>query len=208
MTGYNFVSNVSHPIEQEKSGESKEYVSTKKNLLGKVIHTCKIVDGESVFCKNYDDQGDLTHVVLKEKNSYIYDQYNKSVFSDSKSYLLQSISLKRYDCTKGLSLCEFHGTCTTYNPNGRIVCESNYVDGKKEGVERHFRDDGNIYHEKQYVKNELHGMEIIWYQNRRIHKIREWKEGNYVVSSHGEWDELGSKLSSKQKSYWYKWRHD
>tara|TARA_R110001606_G_scaffold26570_3_gene85855 strand:+ start:64 stop:825 length:762 start_codon:yes stop_codon:yes gene_type:complete len=62
--------------------------------------------------------------------------------------------------------------------NGIVYCKfgdiGKYVDGKKEGVQKLWYDDGQLYSEKNYKDGKKEGIQKVWFENGQL-----WSEKNY-----------------------------
>lgn len=54
----------------------------------------------------------------------------------------------------------YHGRCIQYNFDGRVMCECDYMDGKRHGKYIEYNDSGKVFCECDYVNDKRHGKEI------------------------------------------------
>ena len=80
--------------------------------------------------------------------------------------------------------------------SGKIYEESNYKNGKLEGVQIAWHENGQKKMEKLYVNEKLNGTSTLWYENGQKEVVTNYKEGK----RHGlltRWYENGKKRSEK-----------
>lgn len=186
----------------EQQGEQRVCIVSRKNEYEKVIHTCRLVDGISTLCTDYDNDGIVTRTCeLNDNNIYSYEKYHNGAF-------IERLHLKNYNCradnTRRFILEDFHGKSESFE-NGIKMSESNYVNGKKCGLDYSCYDDGKVFWLANKENDVFHGYEILWHKNGQMKASRFWNNGDYIHGTHKEYTESGRELSSREKRRWRKW---
>ncbi len=61
--------------------------------------------------------------------------------------------------------------------NLKVILESFYINGKKEGISRSYYKDGSIYKEEEYVNDKLNGIFNLYYKSGHIYKKGKYTNG-------------------------------
>ncbi len=69
------------------------------------------------------------------------------------------------------------GIQKSWHENGQIWNEGNYKEGKKEGIQKNWYDNGQLCYEENYKEGELDGIQKEWYKNGQLEYERNYKEG-------------------------------
>jgi len=135
---------------------------------------------------------------------YIFQCY----YWPADQYEFGSASSKYYVIYKPLN---FTGTWKTWNKNGRIESEENYLNDLKNGLHRGWYENGQIAYEDNYLNQIRHGVQREWYENGQI-KTEEHLEDGMRHGRRIEWFKNGNLKSDNnyeyiiehgQQLYWY-----
>ena len=94
----------------------------------------------------------------------------------------------------------FTGTAVMLYQNGEIATESNYVDGRQEGVQRSYHYDGSLWIEEEQKNGRPTGFYREWYENGQLASQVEYANGR----EHGKY--IGW-FSNGQKSTEWTYEH-
>ncbi len=76
-----------------------------------------------------------------------------------------------------------HGKIETYHIKTKLqISERNYKEGKKEGIQKNWYENGQIMYESNYKKGKKEGIQKGWYDNGQL-----WYEFNYKEGKQQYW---------------------
>ncbi len=64
-----------------------------------------------------------------------------------------------------------------YYPDGQLMSEYFYIDGKLDGICKDYYKNGQVMFESIYVKNKLHGVSKAYYMNGKVKTMSPYKNG-------------------------------
>lgn len=74
----------------------------------------------------------------------------------------------------------FSGQQVSYWPNGRMMQEVSFRNGKKHGKERRWFYNGKAYYEKNYLRGKLHGVNKEWDMQGDLKVSEIWESGTIL----------------------------
>lgn len=86
----------------------------------------------------------------------------------------------------------FTGTAFEALPDGRVIGETEYVRGLRDGIERVWHRNGQLRSETAYEKGVSHGLRREWHENGQLALERRYEHGKVVGEQY--WDERGAPL--------------
>ncbi len=72
---------------------------------------------------------------------------------------------------------DFTGTWTTWHVNGQKGVETQYKNGKYDGVLTSYHDNGTKNYEQHYANNDAHGADTGWYPNGKLSYTGQYRKG-------------------------------
>jgi antitoxin component YwqK of YwqJK toxin-antitoxin module len=84
-------------------------------------------------------------------------------------------------------------TKTEYWPNGKKKSETNYVDGKKHGIETVWDEKGQKRRETYWKDDKQHGLQTTWHENGNMSTKMDFK--NHLLVSASRWKPNGNECS-------------
>ncbi len=76
------------------------------------------------------------------------------------------------------------GLSRSWYKSGELQRESNYVNGKQEGLARDWRETGELEFERNYVNGKQEGLFRYWYENGELARESCLKAGEFVAMTH------------------------
>jgi len=73
---------------------------------------------------------------------------------------------------------QLNGEVVTYYPGGQISAIANYVNNRKEGIEKKYYKRGSLYRTRPYENGKLHGIEIRYYKSGKVKTKQEFRYDN------------------------------
>ena len=156
----------------ESRVEKGEGVRTSRNEKGQLLYRDTIENGEMVLRTEYYAAG-TPKAITPYAGGFVHGV--------RKTYAAGGEPLSIEEWNKGVK----HGTFA-YFQNGAKYIESQFFDGKKEGIERHFVDGDTLVEESEWHGDRRHGPSMIYLDG--YNKI-EWYYDNMRVSKE-KYDEL------------------
>lgn len=94
-----------------------------------------------------------------------------------------------YTVQKGTKIRQ--GRFVSYHPNGKIGVESNYLDGKLDGLYKSYYVNGQLWQEVEYAVGKEHGVSKTYYENGKLRNQDTFVMGIPEGTSK-EWDSTGT----------------
>jgi antitoxin component YwqK of YwqJK toxin-antitoxin module len=90
----------------------------------------------------------------------------------------------------------FTGVGFERDPNGKLSCEIEYVDGQRHGSTKDWFSSGRLKKEEQYKFGARHGVDREWYESGVLRSESEFELG--VCLRRKRWDESGALVENMQ----------
>ncbi len=119
---------------------------------------------------------DSRHLVL-DVTFYIYTflSYKETTIlqNSSKQLMSHQIPMNKYSQHE-----QPHGKIELYNRKTKlIIYEKNYKEGKQEGMQKCWYNNGQLFYEENYKNGKQEGIQKYWYKNGQLWYEKNYKEG-------------------------------
>ncbi len=117
---------------------------------------------------------------------YSFLFYNDSIFLQKSSKYLKSHQNKM---DKYCQHAQPHGIIETYYIfTKKKKDKKNYKEGKLEGIQKFWYDNGQLYYENNYKNGKLNGIQKFWYDNGQLYYEENYKNGKKEGIQKGWYD--------------------
>ena len=181
-------------------------------VLGSVCHaelrTWTAVNGKEVEAEFVSNEKGI--VKLKLKTGKVFEVPANKLSKEDNEFIgslakPEGVSNKETELRKGIKYLEgsdtpYTGKVYGFHPNGQKMHESNYKNGKLDGLETWWYDNGQKWNEVNFKDGKEDGLQKSWHENGQKDSEVTYKDGEEVEGSDKYWNEQGEPIDFEKEA--------